>query len=197
MLSLMTMKNNDIITSYLINAIKHPRIKQKLHELNLYFYNRKHENQIRDEISIVINENADYLAITEHPKNKSGAVDLSLYMMNEEVPNLISTIELKHHYPKDLSIPAVQNSIISDLTRTVSSQTSHFIHIIQQRTLHKIPPVSSVKFLQRNSSDITDYTSILENLGRFPLEYNKNSHSITVQSEFVTSTYTFDIYSVL
>ncbi|HEM6844620.1 TPA: hypothetical protein U2I45_001230 [Providencia rettgeri] len=186
-----------MITSYLINAIKHPRIKQKLHELNLYFYNRKHENQIRDEISIVINENTDYFAITEHPKNKSGAVDLSLYMMNEEVPNLIATIELKHHYPKDLSIPAVQNSIISDLTRTVSSQTSHFINIIQQRTLHKIPPVSSVKFLQRNSSDITDYTSILENLGRFPLEYDKSSHSITVQSEFVTSTYTFDIYSIL
>ena len=65
----------DPVTLTLINAIKDPRVKQKLHELNLYFYNRKHENQIRDEITIVINENSDYLAMTEHPKSRNGAVD--------------------------------------------------------------------------------------------------------------------------
>ena len=186
----------DTVTSTLIDAITHQRTKQKLHELNLYFYNRKHENQIRDEISIVINENSDYLAITEHPKNRSGAVDLSLYKLNEKKSNLIATIEFKHHYPKDLIIPAVQNSIISDLTRSVSSKTSHFIHIIQQRLVHKDPLVSGVKFLQRNSDNITHYTYLLENISEFPLKYNKSSHSITVESEFITSTYTFDIYSM-
>lgn len=194
---LMKTSQIDPVTSTLIGAIKNPRVKQKLHELNLYFYNRKHENQIRDEISIVINENSDYLAITEHPKSRNGAVDLSLYPVNKDESSLIATIEFKHHYPKDLTIPAVQNSIISDLTRNLSSQTSHFIHIIQQRKIHKKPPVSDVKFLQRNSDDIAYYTCLLEGLDKFPLKYNKNSHSITVKSEFVESTYTFDIYSLM
>ncbi|HHE4652098.1 TPA: hypothetical protein ACPES3_002725 [Morganella morganii] len=191
------MPQTDTIISILTEAIKNPHVFQKLLNLNLYFYNRKHENQIRDKISLVINKNSNYLAITEHPKNKHGAVDLSLYKLTKEDSSLIATIEFKHHYPKDLAIPAIQNSIISDLTRSVSNQTSHFVHIIQQRVVHKKPPVGDVKFLQRNSDDIDNYVHILEKLEKFPSKYTKTRHSITVKSEFITSIYTFDIYSLI
>lgn len=186
----------DTVTTLVIDAISHPRVKKKLHELNLYFYNRKHENQIRDEISIVLNENSDYLAMTEHPKKINGAVDLSIYKVNDFECNLVSTIELKHHYPKDLTVSVVQNSIISDLTRTVESKTTHFIHIIQHRSVHKKPLVSEIKYLHRDATNIANYTNILEGIDRFPLKYHKNSHSITVQSEIMTSTYTFNIYTL-
>ncbi|MCU3660479.1 hypothetical protein N8W30_18605 [Enterobacter hormaechei subsp. steigerwaltii] len=65
-----------MIQNLLLEAINHERMHQKLYELNTYFYNRKHETQIRDELVVIINQISSVIAISEHPKLRTGAVDL-------------------------------------------------------------------------------------------------------------------------
>ena len=45
-----------MIQDLLIEAISHDRMHKKLNELNCYFYNRKHETQIRDELVVILNQ---------------------------------------------------------------------------------------------------------------------------------------------
>ena len=45
-----------MIQDLLIEAISHDRMHKKLNELNGYFYNRKHETQIRDELVVILNQ---------------------------------------------------------------------------------------------------------------------------------------------
>ncbi|EYD91113.1 hypothetical protein AB98_1201 [Escherichia coli 1-176-05_S3_C1] len=46
---------------------------KKLNELNGYFYNRKHETQIRDELVVILNQISTLTALSEHPKLGIGA----------------------------------------------------------------------------------------------------------------------------
>lgn len=68
-----------MIQDLLIEAISHDRMHKKLNELNCYFYNRKHETQIRDELVVILNQISTLTALSEHPKLGIGAVDISLY----------------------------------------------------------------------------------------------------------------------
>lgn len=54
-----------MIQNLLLEAINHERMHQKLYELNTYFYNRKHETQIRDELVVIINQISSVIAISE------------------------------------------------------------------------------------------------------------------------------------
>ncbi|HGT5892977.1 TPA: hypothetical protein ACM39L_001787, partial [Escherichia coli] len=101
---------------------------------------------------------------------------------------------IKHHYPKDLLYRQVQEDIISDISRVIVSPTTHFIHIIQQRTKIKTPSFGQVKFLERDASDISTYVQCLEELSSFPSNFHKKSVCIEVLGE-IMSTYTFNVYS--
>ncbi|MEF4249556.1 hypothetical protein U9495_09585, partial [Escherichia coli] len=105
-----------------------------------------------------------------------------------------ATLEIKHHYPKDLLYRQVQEDIISDISRVIVSPTTHFIHIIQQRTKIKTPSFGQVKFLERDASDISTYVQCLEELSSFPSNFHKKSVCIEVLGE-IMSTYTFNVYS--
>ena len=167
-----------MIQDLLIEAISHDRMHKKLNELNCYFYNRKHETQIRDELVVILNQISTLTALSEHPKLGIGAVDISLYnqsILTSEHNGNVATIEIKHHYPKDLP-------------------TTHFIHIIQQRTKIKTPSFGQVKFLERDASDISTYVQCLEELSSFPSNFHKKSVCIEVLGE-IMSTYTFNVYS--
>ncbi len=138
-----------MIQDLLLQAISHERMRQKLHDLNCYFYNRKHETQIRDELTLIINKISNLTALSEHPKCRAGAVDLSIY--DSSIPESvngagIATIEIKHHYPKDLVLPQVKRDIALDISRVIFSPTTHFIHILQQRTLLERPSFGRVKY---------------------------------------------------
>ncbi|MDA8500493.1 MULTISPECIES: hypothetical protein [unclassified Citrobacter] len=187
-----------MIQELLFQAIKHERMQKKLNELNAHFYNRKHETQIRDELVVIINQMNSVIAISEHPKLRIGAVDLSIYnptRQGNEESDCIATIELKHHYPRDLLLEQVQRGILSDLSRKVVSPTSHFIHVIQQRTVLPCPLIGKVKFLERNADDISFYVETLENLPSFPPSFQKKTVCIDVPG-IVRSTYTFNIYAL-
>ncbi|CAM7794033.1 TPA: hypothetical protein ACVS3C_004082 [Enterobacter hormaechei] len=186
-----------MIQNLLLEAINHERMHQKLYELNTYFYNRKHETQIRDELVVIINQISSVIAISEHPKLRTGAVDLSIYErpLSCEDECSIATIELKHHYPKDLLYEQVQKDIITDLSRSVVSQTSHFVHVIQQRTVSSHPKIGKVKFLERDADNISPYVKTLEELACFPQDCQKKSVCIEVHGT-VMSTYTFNIYTL-
>ncbi|MDA8479822.1 hypothetical protein NNO04_14065 [Citrobacter sp. Awk 4] len=187
-----------MIRDLLMEAINHERMLQKLNELNTYFYNRKHETQIRDELVVIINQISPVIAISEYPKLRIGAVDLSLYespLSSFEDNHSIATIELKHHYPRDLLLEKVQNDILSDISRTIVSPTTHFLHIIQQRDERARPLIGKVKYLERNARDISPYVKCLEELSTFPRNYRKESISIEVQGD-IMSTYTFNIYTL-
>ncbi|MCV8373521.1 hypothetical protein OIM73_13465, partial [Escherichia coli] len=106
----------------------------------------------------------------------------------------VATIEIKHHYPKDLLYRQVQEDIISDISRVIVSPTTHFIHIIQQRTRINTPSFGQVKFLERDASDISTYVQCLEELSSFPSIFHKKSICIEVLGE-IMSTYTFNVYS--
>ncbi|HDH9082445.1 TPA: hypothetical protein PJO43_004926, partial [Escherichia coli] len=119
-----------MIQDLLIEAISHDRMHKKLNELNCYFYNRKHETQIRDELVVILNQISTLTALSEHPKLGIGAVDISLYnqsILTSEHNGNVATIEIKHHYPKDLLYRQVQEDIISDISRVIVSPTTHFI----------------------------------------------------------------------
>ncbi|MCI3237632.1 hypothetical protein MP997_24910, partial [Escherichia coli] len=105
-----------------------------------------------------------------------------------------ASLEIKHHYPKDLLYRQVQEDIISDISRVIVSPTTHFIHIIQQRTKIKTPSFGQVKFLERDASDISTYVQCLEELSSFPSNFHKKSVCIEVLGE-IMSTYTFNVYS--
>ncbi|QDI09212.1 hypothetical protein electrica_03114 [Klebsiella electrica] len=187
-----------MIQDLLLEAIKHERMLKKLDELNAHFYNRKHETQIRDELVVIINQISSVVAISEHPKLRGGAVDLSIYeppQSSIEDSDSIATIELKHHYPRDLLLEPVQRDILSDLSRTVVLPTTHFVHVIQQRIIHTPPLIGKVKFLQRDTNDISFCVRTLEELDAFPREFQKKAISIKVHGN-VTSTYTFNIYTL-
>ncbi|HCT4276836.1 TPA: hypothetical protein R8G77_001351 [Citrobacter freundii] len=187
-----------MIQELLFQAIKHERMQKKLNELNTHFYNRKHETQIRDELVVIINQMNSVIAISEHPKLRIGAVDLSIYnptRQDIEGSASIATIELKHHYPRDLLLEQVQRDILSDLSRVVVSPTSHFIHVIQQRTVLPCPLIGKVKFLERNADDISFYVETLENHPSFPQKFQKKTVCVEVPGT-VQSTYTFNIYAL-
>ncbi len=165
-----------MIQDLLIEAISHDRMHKKLNELNCYFYNRKHETQIRDELVVILNQISTLTALSEHPKLGIGAVDISLYnqsILTSEHNGNVATIEIKHHYPKDLLYRQVQEDIISDISRVIVSPTTHFIHIIQQRTRINTPSFGQVKFLERDASDISTYVQCLEELSSFPSIFHK------------------------
>ncbi|MBN3068619.1 hypothetical protein H5A34_10120 [Pectobacterium brasiliense] len=186
-----------MIQNLLLKAISHERMRQKLHDLNCYFYNRKHETQIRDELVLIINKISKLTAISEHPKCMRGAVDLSIYDPSIPVAENgggIATIELKHHYPKDLLLWPVKRDIASDISRGVVSPTTHFIHIVQQRTLVDTPSFGRVKFLERDADDISFYVGNLEKMSAFPRHFRKESVCIEVQCK-LKSKYTFNVYS--
>lgn len=186
-----------MIQDLLIEAISHDRMHKKLNELNCYFYNRKHETQIRDELVVILNQISTLTALSEHPKLGIGAVDISLYnqsILTSEHNGNVATIEIKHHYPKDLLYRQVQEDIISDISRVIVSPTTHFIHIIQQRTRINTPSFGQVKFLERDASDISTYVQCLEELSSFPSIFHKKSICIEVLGE-IMSTYTFNVYS--
>ncbi|WP_447515305.1 hypothetical protein [Escherichia coli] len=186
-----------MIQDLLIEAISHDRIHKKLNELNCYFYNRKHETQIRDELVVILNQISTLTALSEHPKLGIGAVDISLYnqsILTSEHNGNVATIEIKHHYPKDLLYRQVQEDIIFDISRVIVSPTTHFIHIIQQRTRINTPSFGQVKFLERDASDISTYVQCLEELSSFPSIFHKKSICIEVLGE-IMSTYTFNVYS--
>ncbi|MGK4443123.1 hypothetical protein ACSMDF_07105 [Yersinia enterocolitica] len=188
-----------MINDLLIAAISHVRMRHKLNDLNCYFYNRKHETQIRDELVIILNEISQLTAISEYPKFGFGAVDLSLYdhsmMTCGHHGNNVATIELKHHYPKDLLIGQVQKEIISDISRKVVSPTTHFIHIIQQRTMIRPPIFGSVKYLERNATDVNFYVDALEQKHSFPKSFKKKSVCIETHGDLM-SAYTFNVYDL-
>lgn len=186
-----------MIQDLLIEAISHDRMHKKLNELNGYFYNRKHETQIRDELVVILNQISTLTALSEHPKLGIGAVDISLYnqsILTSEHNGNVATIEIKHHYPKDLLYRQVQEDIISDISRVIVSPTTYFIHIIQQRTRINTPSFGQVKFLERDASDISTYVQYLEELSSFPSNFHKKSICIEVLGE-IMSTYTFNVYS--
>lgn len=188
-----------MIQELLMKAINHERMRQRLTDLNRYFYNRKHETQIRDELVIILNEIGPFAALSEHPKIAAGAVDLSLYEPHTSQPLpciCTASIELKHHYPKDLLYRQVQEDILSDITRKVAVQTTHFIHIIQQRSVHQLPSLGAVKYLGRNADSISDCVSTLENLPAFiSCVLSKQSIAIEVPGD-ITSVYTFNVYTL-
>lgn len=186
-----------MIQNLLLKAISHERMRQKLHDLNCYFYNRKHETQIRDELVLIINKISKLTAISEHPKCMRGAVDLSIYDPSIPVAENgggIATIELKHHYPKDLLLWPVKRDIASDIARVVVSPTTHFIHIVQQRKLVDTPSFGRVKFLERDADDISSYVRSVEEMSAFPSHFKKESVCIEVQCK-LRSKYTFNVYS--
>ncbi len=186
-----------MIQGLLLKAISHERMRQKLHDLNCYFYNRKHETQIRDELTLIINKISSLTALSEHPKCRAGAVDLSIYdssITERENGAGIATIEIKHHYPRDLVLPQVKRDIALDISRVIFSPTTHFIHILQQRTLNERPPFGQVKYLERDDDDISFYVKGLEGMSLFPSNFKKNSVCIEVQCK-VKSKYTFNVYS--
>lgn len=190
---------SESITALLQNAVASKEMKQTLKNLNAYFYNRKHENQIRDTLSIILNNTSSYHCLTEFPKRgnrsaqKGGAVDLSIYC--NDLP--IATIELKHQYPKDLNYLLVNKTIVADMLRCIEYPTSHFILILQHRSLIKEPPFpSSIKFLERNSKDISFYLSLLESTPLFPKKYSQVITPITVTGDYLESTYYFVIYTL-
>lgn len=189
---------DEMIQDLLLKAIKHERMLQKLTELNTYFYNRKHESQIRDELAVIINQISSVIAVSEHPKLKTGAIDLSLYerpVSRCEDTCCIATIELKHHYPKDLLHEQVQRDIMSDLSRVVVSPTTHFIHVIQQRDILTPPLIGRVKFLERDAQDVSLYVRALEGLESFPRYFKRDTVCIEVHGNLM-STYTFNIYTL-
>ena len=94
----------------------------------------------------------------------------------------------------DLLYRQVQEDIISDISRVIVSPTTHFIHIIQQRTRINTPSFGQVKFLERDASDISTYVKCLEELSSFPSIFHKKSICIEVLGE-IMSTYTFNVYS--
>lgn len=188
------------ITKLLLNAIESEAMRSFLELLNEYFYNRKHETQIRDQLSIILNQNTSITALTEYPKQgkignkKGGATDLSIYCREE----LLATIELKHQYPKDLNYQGVIDAIIIDLFKKVKQPTSHFILILQQRTLLKVPPLAkTIKYLERDSSDISFYLDKLEQGSEFPKSYiSKKLTKIDVKGRYLNSSYYFIIYAL-
>ena len=62
------------ITKLLLNAIESEAMRSFLELLNEYFYNRKHETQIRDQLSIILNQNTSITALTEYPKQGKLAI---------------------------------------------------------------------------------------------------------------------------
>ncbi len=188
-----------MIHDLLMTAISHERMYQKLNDLNRFFYNRKHETQIRDELVIILNKISQLTAISEYPKLGFGAVDLSLYdhsmMTCGHHGNNVATIELKHHYPKDLLIEQVQKDIIFDISRKIVSPTTHFIHIIQQRTMIRPPIFGSVKYLERNAADVNFYVDALEQEHSFPKSFEKKSVCIETYGDLM-SAYTFNVYDL-
>lgn len=186
-----------MIQDLLIDAISSERMYQKLNDLNLYFYNRKHETQIRDELVTIINKTSPLTALSEHPKIGAGAVDISLYdpsMLTVGHSDSVATIEIKHHYPKDLFLRQVQKDIISDISRVIVSPTTHFIHIIQQREIITPPSFGRAKFLARNANDISLYVKSIEEMSAFPRSFQKESVRIEVRDNLI-SVYTFNVYS--
>ncbi len=190
---------SDMVTSILAEVIKSPEMKQRLSDLNQYFYNRKHETQIRDEINILINKLPGCQAITEYPKSGIGAIDLTVNYAQKDQPHAVGTIEFKHQYPKDFRYAPVNNAIISDLLKVVEGPTSHFVLIVQQRTAKAVPAVGMIKFMERNETleNIAKEVALLENLPAFAQNaVLKDKVAVSVSSELLDSTYIFMIYKV-
>lgn len=188
------------ITQVLLDAIKSESMKECLSDLNLYFYNRKHEGQIRDRLGLILNKEHGLEALTEYPKRKavstgrSAAVDMTVFSVGQT----LATIELKHQYPIDLANSRVRELIITDFHRSVVYPTSHFILILQQRKITKEPPFpNTIKYLEKSPFNIDQCLSYLESDERFP-EYaqSKEIISITVDSNYISSTYHFIIYTL-
>ncbi|MCI3235566.1 hypothetical protein MP997_13475, partial [Escherichia coli] len=115
-----------MIQDLLIEAISHDRMHKKLNELNGYFYNRKHETQIRDELVVILNQISTLTALSEHPKLGIGAVDISLYnqsILTSEHNGNVATIEigfapifpdtcyhLTHYWPAAADIPVASDN---------------------------------------------------------------------------------------
>lgn len=195
-----TMTHKDI-TQVLLSAIRSKLMRECLTNLNLYFYNRKHETQIRDQLSIILNQEHDFLALTEYPKkgadsaSKGGAVDMSILSKDQA----IATIELKHQYPNDMTnIGNVITPIISDFIKCVIHPTSHVILILQQRQVIKdLPLPNTIKYLEKKDFSIDERLSHLEKDSRFPKNISaRDISTIEVQSDHILSAYHFVIYTL-
>lgn len=184
-----------MVTDEIEKAIRSAEFKSTLEILNEYFYNRKHEGQIRDSILICINKNSCLKGFSEHPKCRAGAVDLSLLDKQNES---VATIEFKHHYPKDLNLASDREAIIFDMTRTVKEKTTHFILILQERKQKSEDIFPPLKYMERNDEYQEKYTFLIDKaLNEIPLEYSKSLISITVEAGPVLSKYTFIIYDFI
>lgn len=188
----MTHKN---ITQVLLSAIKSKSMRECLTNLNLYFYNRKHETQIRDQLSLVLNQEHGLLTLTEYPKNKNGAVDMSTFSKDQA----IATIELKHQYPNDMTdTKGVIPPVISDFIKCVIRPTSHVILILQQRKVIKdLPLPNTIKYLEKKDFSIDERLSHLEKDSRFPKNISaRDISTIEVQSDHILSIYHFVVYTL-
>lgn len=188
-----------MVTRILLDVIQSPEMKQRLSDLNQYFYNRKHETQIRDEISILINKLPSFHAITEYPKSGVGAVDLTVNHAQKDKLHPVGTIEFKHQYPKDFRYGPVNNAIISDLLKEVDRPTSHFVLIVQHRAGKAVPILGMAKYMDRNVplENVAQEVARLENLPTFSEKaILKDKVEVAVSGELLDSTYIFMIYEV-
>lgn len=182
------------VTEALESAIKSDRLKSVLTDLNMYFYNRKHEGQIRDALLVEISKNSLYVGLSEYPKSGAGAVDLTLFHKNERL-DTAAVIEFKHHYPKDMNYKGCLDAIVSDTLRTVERHTTHFVLIMQVRNQSGSLPFGSVKFMERNDSDVHKYIKKLEDYSEFPPWLEKRKTVISVIGD-IHSEYWFFIYKI-
>lgn len=188
------------ITQTLLSAIKSNSMKECLTDLNQYFYNRKHETQIRDRLSLILNKEHHLNTLTEYPKGtaestgSSAAVDMSIFSDNKA----LATIELKHQYPVDMPNSKVRELIINDFIRCVIYPTSHFILILQQRKVIKEPLLpKTIKYLEKTDFNINERLSHLEEDSRFPKNISsRDIITVEVQGDHLLSIYNFIIYTL-
>ena len=200
-----SLSNINIIES-LASVIDSKEMKQELENLNEFFFNRKHENQIRDYLIKSLCTNfPQTIALSEFPKIGHGAVDLSWY----EGDNLLSTLELKHQYPGDLSINKDVDKLVSDTPtgkRCVITPTTHFLLILQSR--EQIKPLESLptsqgkytfgdgnylKFMERNKTE-SETQELLENFEKKIEIVDKKIVHQRVSSSWLKSEYSFYLY---
>ncbi len=182
------------VTEALVSAIKSDQLKSVLADLNMYFYNRKHEGQIRDALLVEISKNSLYVGLSEYPKSGAGAVDLTLFHKNGGL-DTAAVIEFKHHYPKDMNYRGCLDAIVSDTSRAVERPTTHFVLIMQVRNQSEALPFGPVKFMERNDPDVHTYVKKLDDYSKFPPWLEKREAMVSVVDD-IHSEYWFFIYKI-
>jgi len=187
-MAIFLLKMNEF-TQILIDSINSEFLKKRLDEINKHLYNRKQEGQIRDALLFDINNGSKLKGLSEFPKKCHGAVDLTLFSEG----NRVATIEFKHHYPGDLHLKSVIDSIIKDIGRVVEVPTSHFVLIIQEREIEEPNEIlCELNYMNRNGGVNLD---ILEEYIRKIKCFTRHIKEITI-GDSVRSKYTFVVYEL-